>query len=91
MSEVNQQNKKEIIVPEKITDISPKMVKAAFFCLITSVLQEPFICGDTKMILMYSMLNKIESMNFTDEEIKTFKEGVNEIIFSFKTSNSFMG
>ena len=70
---------------------SDEIMKNAFVVLLVGLMQEPFMAGDMKVILMQGCYNTIKKMDFPEDDVLKFKNLCNFLSSSFRTSNDFMG
>ena len=75
---------RECTIPEKMT-------KDGFAALALSILQDMFISSDMKIMIFEGMLHNLKMMNYSKEDVETFRVAVNEAYKKFHTPNSFMG
>jgi len=84
-------NTLKVLEGEDFRAIPDPLVKAAFLCLLTSLVQEPFLGGDLKVILIHTTFNKLDKLPFKEEDLYEFKMGVAKIMNAFMVKNDFMG
>jgi hypothetical protein len=73
---------------EPVTD---KMMADCFKALALSILGEFFMSSDTKYFIFMGMLNNLEKVGYTEEQIDIIRERTNRIIQTYHTKNDFMG